>query len=34
MDYFRAFGAALDSKGIFAETKMKGAWLYITKHDG
>lgn len=31
MDYFRAFGNALDSKGVFAQVSMHGAWLAITK---
>ncbi|MDO6415931.1 hypothetical protein Q4F19_16190 [Sphingomonas sp. BIUV-7] len=34
MDYFRAFGNALDSKGVFARVSMHGAWLAITKSNG
>lgn len=31
MEFFRAFGKALDGEKVFASVQMRGAWLYITK---
>jgi len=31
MAYFRAFGAALDNRKIFASVQSRGSWLYIEK---